>query len=74
MGQDSAHNFRSQSVRTYEEGLELEKKIPFPVRLKASFVLGGWAKLANSKKEFRELLKKGLELSPVSEVLVEWED
>ncbi|OGN01346.1 MAG: hypothetical protein A3I26_02175 [Candidatus Yanofskybacteria bacterium RIFCSPLOWO2_02_FULL_43_10] len=61
-------------VRTLEAGIVLEKDIVFPARLSASFVLGGWSRIANNKKEFRELLKTGLELSPISEVLIKWKE
>lgn len=61
------------SVITFEAGLALENRIVFPVRLSAVvYVPGGWSKIANNEEEFRELLKRGLRLSPVFEVLIKW--
>lgn len=73
MARKRQKNVEKRNVSTYEAGLVLEDKMMLPVRLSAAFVLGGWSKIANNKDEFRELLKKGLELSPVSEVLIKWE-
>jgi len=60
------------SVVTFEAGLELENDVIFPVKLSAVYVPGKWSKTANNKKEFRELLKTGLRLSPVFEVIISW--
>ena len=58
------------SVITFEAGIALENDIVFPARLSAVYVPGKWVKIANNKEEFRELLKTGLRLSPVFEVII----
>lgn len=60
----------SYSVATYESGLALEDKIVFPVMLRAAYSYDGWSATAKNKREFRKLLKTGLDLSPISEVLI----
>ncbi len=63
---------KSRTVRTVEEGLAFLKEIPFPLILRPSFTLGGeGGGTTNNQEEFVHFLKRGLELSPVHEVLVE---
>ncbi|MCO5142787.1 MAG: carbamoyl-phosphate synthase large subunit [Oligoflexia bacterium] len=63
---------KSRTVKSIEEGLDTVREIPFPVILRPSFTLGGeGGGTANNREEFLQYLKKGLELSPVNEVLVE---
>lgn len=62
----------SVTVHSVEEGLEAGNEIGFPLVLRPAFTLGGTGGgFAENESELTELLKKGLELSPVSEVLVE---
>lgn len=62
----------SRTVKSVEEGLDAVKTIPFPVILRPSFTLGGeGGGVAHNQEEFAQFLKKGLDLSPVHEVLVE---
>ncbi len=63
---------QSRTVKSVDEGLETLQQIPFPVILRPSFTLGGeGGGTANSREEFVQFLQRGLELSPVHEVLVE---
>ena len=63
---------KSRTVKSVEEGLETLKQIPFPIILRPSFTLGGeGGGIATQQEEFVQMLKRGLELSPMHEVLVE---
>ena len=54
------------------EGKEYAQQIGFPLVIRASFTLGGsGGSFVHSKDELDEALKRGLEASPVHEVLVE---
>ena len=59
-------------AHTIEEGLAAAEEIGYPVVLRPAFTLGGTGGgFADNPEECTELLKNGLKLSPVSEVLVE---
>ncbi|TAL87301.1 MAG: carbamoyl-phosphate synthase large subunit [Rhodanobacter sp.] len=59
-------------ARTFEQALETQAKVGFPTVIRPSFTLGGsGGGIAYNREEFEEIVKRGLELSPVSEVLVE---
>ncbi len=59
-------------AHTVEEGLAAAEEIGYPVVLRPAFTLGGTGGgFADDEEECRELLKNGLKLSPVTEVLVE---
>ncbi|MBI4443205.1 MAG: carbamoyl-phosphate synthase large subunit [Acidobacteria bacterium] len=63
---------RSSLVNNQEDGLEFAGRIGYPVILRPSFTLGGTGGgLAYNREEFSEILSRGLDLSPVHEVLVE---
>ena len=62
----------SKIVRTLEEGIDFVTEIGFPVIIRPAYTLGGeGGGFANNLQEFTELLKKGLSLSPIQQVLVE---
>ena len=62
----------SITVHSLEEGRKAANEIGYPVVLRPAFTLGGTGGgFADDEKMLDEVLKKGLELSPVSEVLVE---
>ena len=59
-------------VKSLDQALESLKKLSFPVIIRPSFTLGGsGGGTAKSKKEFIKILKKGIDLSPINEVLIE---
>jgi carbamoyl-phosphate synthase large subunit len=63
---------KAEIARTFEQALETQAKVGFPTVIRPSFTLGGsGGGIAYNREEFEEIVKRGLELSPVSEVLVE---
>ena len=63
---------RSLLVSEVSDGLDFAAEVSYPVVLRPSFTLGGTGGgLAYNAEEMRSLLRRGLELSPVHEVLVE---
>src|ERR1022692_4829981 len=62
----------SKLVNDIDEGLAFADSIGYPVILRPSFTLGGsGAGVAYNQEEMEEILARGLDLSPVHEVLVE---
>ncbi len=62
----------SEIAESVESGLEIAKKIGYPVVLRPAFTLGGTGGgFAENEDEFKSLMKNALELSPVHQVLVE---
>ncbi|WP_445143768.1 carbamoyl-phosphate synthase large subunit [Dyella sp. Tek66A03] len=63
---------KAEVVRTFEQALEAQVKVGYPTIIRPSFTLGGsGGGIAYNREEFEEIVKRGLELSPVGEVLVE---
>src|SRR5512146_2532754 len=63
---------RSALVNNLKDGLEFAGKIGFPVILRPSFTLGGTGGgIAYNREELLQTLARGLDLSPVHEVLIE---
>src|SRR5262247_4263463 len=63
---------RSGVATTLEEALVIVEEIGFPAIIRPSFTLGGvGGGIAYNVEEFRELAARGLEFSPVHEILVE---
>lgn len=63
---------RSGLAKTLDQGIAVTDRIGFPVVIRASFTLGGvGAAFAYNIEEFRLECAKGLEASPIGEVLVE---
>ena len=55
-----------------KEALDISNKLKFPLVVRPSFTLGGiGGGVAFNKEEFIEIVTRGLEFSPVSQVLVE---
>ncbi|WP_249870587.1 carbamoyl-phosphate synthase (glutamine-hydrolyzing) large subunit [Oceanobacillus saliphilus] len=62
----------SKIVQTVEEGMAFIKEIGFPVILRPAYTLGGeGGGFAYEVEEYKNLLEKGLMLSPIDQVLVE---
>ena len=63
---------KSSLVNNLKDGLDFSNKIGFPLILRPSFTLGGTGGgIAYNREELLELLARGLDLSPVHEVLLE---
>ncbi len=63
---------KSSHVGSIKEGLEAVEYTGFPVILRPSFTLGGTGGgIAYNMEEYKEMLERGLKLSPVNQVLVE---
>src|SRR5437016_8706824 len=63
---------QSQLVNTIEKGLAFAERIGYPVILRPSFTMGGTGGgIAYNRKEAEEILERGIDLSPVHEVLIE---
>src|SRR5213079_2230335 len=63
---------KSALVNNIKDGLEFAGRIGFPVILRPSFTLGGTGGgIAYNREELSEILERGLDLSPVHEVLLE---
>ncbi|MFT3757032.1 MAG: carbamoyl-phosphate synthase large subunit [Pseudoxanthomonas sp.] len=63
---------KAEVARTFEQAVEIQAKVGYPTIIRPSFTLGGsGGGIAYNKEEFEDIIKRGLELSPVHEVLVE---
>ena len=63
---------KSQLVNNVSDGLAFAGKIGFPVVIRPSFTLGGsGGGIAYNREEMTEILSRGIDLSPVSECLIE---
>jgi len=62
----------SQYAYNMDEALDAAKKIGFPLIIRASYTLaGGGSGVAYNMDEYKEIVKGGLEASPISEILIE---
>jgi len=63
---------QSQLVNNIDDGLQFAERIGYPIILRPSFTLGGTGGgIAYNREELAEILERGIDLSPVHEVLVE---
>ncbi|MBV9743338.1 MAG: carbamoyl-phosphate synthase large subunit, partial [Acidobacteriia bacterium] len=63
---------QSQLVNSIAGGLEFAERIGYPAILRPSFTLGGTGGgIAYNKEDLEEILERGIDLSPVHEVLIE---
>jgi carbamoyl-phosphate synthase large subunit len=59
-------------AKSFDEALQLVEKVGFPAIIRPSFTLGGvGGGIAYNLEEFREIATRGLNLSPIHEILVE---
>src|SRR3954471_24061631 len=72
MGEIGVEVPESGVARSLEEALVLVEEVGFPAIIRPSFTMGGvGGGIAYNIEEFRELAGRGLDLSPVHEILVE---
>src|SRR3954469_15628030 len=63
---------RSRIAHSMEEALAVQSEIGFPTVIRPSFTLGGsGGGIAYNREEFVEIVERGLDASPTSEVLLE---
>jgi carbamoyl-phosphate synthase large subunit len=63
---------QSGLARSFAEAMDIAKALGFPLVSRPSFTMGGvGGGIAYNIEEFRELAERGLELSPVHEILIE---
>jgi carbamoyl-phosphate synthase large subunit len=62
----------SQYAYNMDEALDAAKNIGFPLIVRASFTMaGGGSGVAYNMDEYKEIVRGGLEASPISEILIE---
>ncbi|GAB2491727.1 carbamoyl-phosphate synthase large subunit [Pseudoxanthomonas sangjuensis] len=63
---------KAEVARSFEQAVEIQARVGYPTIIRPSFTLGGsGGGIAYNREEFEDIVKRGLELSPVHEVLVE---
>jgi carbamoyl-phosphate synthase large subunit len=63
---------RAEVARSFEQAVDIQSRVGYPTIIRPSFTLGGsGGGIAYNREEFEDIVKRGLELSPVHEVLVE---
>jgi len=63
---------KAEVAKTLDEALDIQTRVGFPTIIRPSFTLGGsGGGIAYNREEFLEIVNRGLDLSPVHEVLVE---
>jgi len=72
MGEIGLECPKAAVAKSFEQAVEIQATVGFPTIIRPSFTLGGsGGGIAYNREEFEEIVKRGLELSPVHEVLVE---
>ena len=72
MAEIGLESARSVIVHSLEEALEQQPHVGFPTIVRPSFTLGGsGGGIAYNREEFVEIVERGLDLSPTTEVLLE---
>jgi carbamoyl-phosphate synthase large subunit len=62
----------SKTVTSFLKGKEVAQEFGFPLVIRASYTLGGLgASIVYEEKDFDELLTRGLEASPIHEVIID---
>ncbi len=63
---------RSGIAKSYEQAVAIQAELGFPSIIRPSFTLGGTGGgIAYNKEEFETIVKRGLEMSPTHEVLID---
>ncbi len=63
---------KHRMARSMEEAMEAQKELGFPCIIRPSFTMGGsGGGIAYNKEEFEEICKRGLDLSPTNELLID---
>src|ERR1700736_2743864 len=63
---------QSQLVNNIEDGVTFAARVGYPVILRPSFTLGGsGGGIAYNREDLHDILERGIDLSPVHEVLIE---
>ena len=72
MGEIGLECPRAEVAHTLEEALDIQTRVGYPTIIRPSFTLGGsGGGIAYNREELIEIVGRGLELSPTTEVLVE---
>jgi|APTNR8051073442_1049403.scaffolds.fasta_scaffold03068_4 carbamoyl-phosphate synthase large subunit len=59
-------------INTYEDAIAFAEQLDFPIIVRPSYTLGGTGGgVAENMDEFKRIARQGLDLSPISEILVE---
>ncbi|TWT23497.1 carbamoyl-phosphate synthase large subunit [Luteimonas marina] len=63
---------KAEVAKSFEQAVDIQTRVGYPTIIRPSFTLGGsGGGIAYNREEFEDIVKRGLELSPVGEVLVE---
>ena len=63
---------KAEIARSLEQALDIQTRVGYPTIIRPSFTLGGsGGGIAYNREEFVEITKRGLDLSPTTEVLIE---
>ncbi|WP_132999821.1 carbamoyl-phosphate synthase large subunit [Luteimonas arsenica] len=63
---------KAEVAKSFEQAVDIQSRVGYPTIIRPSFTLGGsGGGIAYNKEEFEEIARRGLELSPVGEILVE---
>ncbi|WP_297798836.1 carbamoyl-phosphate synthase large subunit [Arenimonas sp. GDDSR-1] len=63
---------KAEIARTLDQALDIQTRVGYPTIIRPSFTLGGsGGGIAYNREEFVEITKRGLDLSPTTEVLIE---
>jgi carbamoyl-phosphate synthase large subunit len=72
MAEIGLHTPKAFIAHSLEEAWQGQAQIGFPIIIRPSFTMGGsGGGIAYNREEFEDIIKRGLELSPTTEVLIE---
>ncbi len=72
MGEIGLECPKAKVARSLEQAIEIQATVGYPTIIRPSFTLGGsGGGIAYNREELEEIVKRGLDLSPTGEVLVE---